>query len=81
MLPIEVMQEKLQSALSVKRYIHTMGVSEEAVRLAEIYGTQADRQKAKVAGLLHDIGKIVYRSGDGMNHSQRLSKRTAAAFL
>ena len=58
MLPIEVMQEKLQSALSVKRYIHTMGVSEEAVRLAEIYGTQADRQKAKVAGLLHDIGKI-----------------------
>ena len=57
MLPIEVMQEKLQSALSVKRYIHTMGVSEEAVRLAEIYGTQADRQKAKVAGLLHDCAK------------------------
>lgn len=57
MLPIEVMQEKLQSALSVKRYIHTMGVSEEAVRLAEIFGTQAEQQKAKVAGLLHDCAK------------------------
>ena len=50
-LSVEVMQEKLQSALSVKRYIHTMGVAEEAVRLAEIYGTYADRQKARVAGL------------------------------
>ncbi len=57
MLPIEVMQEKLQSALSVKRYIHTMGVSEEAVRLAEIYGTTVERQKAQVAGLLHDCAK------------------------
>lgn len=56
------MQEKLQSALSVKRYIHTMGVSEEAVRLAEIYGTQADRQKAKVAGLLHDCARIIQRN-------------------
>lgn len=57
MLPIETMQEKLQSAISVKRYIHTMGVSEEAVKLAEIYGTQKDQQKAKVAGLLHDCAK------------------------
>ncbi len=57
MLPIETMQEKLQSALSVKRYIHTMGVAEEAVRLAEIYGTHKDQQKARVAGLLHDCAK------------------------
>lgn len=57
MLPLEVMQEKLQSALSVKRYIHTMGVAEEASRLAEIYGTQTDQQKARVAGLLHDCAK------------------------
>lgn len=57
MLPIETMREKLQSALSVKRYIHTMGVAEEAVKLAEIYGTQKDQQKAKVAGLLHDCAK------------------------
>lgn len=57
MLPIETMQEKLQSALSVKRYIHTMGVAEEAVKLAEIFGTAKDRQKARVAGLLHDCAK------------------------
>lgn len=57
MLPIEIMREKLQSALSVKRYIHTMGVAEEAKKLAEIYGTQKDQQKAHVAGLLHDCAK------------------------
>ncbi len=57
MLPIETMQEKLQSAISVKRYIHTMGVAEEAVKLAEIYGSQKDQQKARVAGLLHDCAK------------------------
>lgn len=57
MLPVETMREKLQSALSVKRYIHTMGVAEEAVKLAEIYGTQKDQQKAQAAGLLHDCAK------------------------
>ncbi|WP_313524729.1 nicotinate-nucleotide adenylyltransferase [Anaerotignum sp.] len=57
MLDLDVMQEKLQSALSIKRYIHTMGVADEAERLAEIYGTQGDKQKARVAGLLHDCAK------------------------
>ena len=32
---------------SVKRYIHTMGVAEEAMKLAEIYGTAQDRKKQK----------------------------------
>ena len=57
MLSIETMQEKLQSAISVKRYIHTLGVADEAVKLAEIYGTARDQQKARVAGLLHDCAK------------------------
>ena len=57
MLTTKVMKEKLQSALSVKRYIHTMGVAEEAMKLAEIYGTAQDRKKAEVAGLLHDCAK------------------------
>ena len=52
-----VMKEKLQSALSVKRYVHTLGVAEEAVRLAEVFGTVTDRQRANVAGLLHDCAK------------------------
>jgi len=57
MLSVETMQEKLQSAISVKRYIHTLGVADEAVKLAEIYGTVQDQQKARVAGLLHDCAK------------------------
>ena len=57
MLSIETKQEKLQSAISVKRYIHTLGVADEAVKLAEIYGTAQDQQKARVAGLLHDCAK------------------------
>lgn len=57
MLTTDVMKEKLQSALSVKRYIHTMGVAEEAMKLAEIYGTMQDKKKAEIAGLLHDCAK------------------------
>lgn len=57
MLDMNTMREKLQSALSVKRYIHTMGVVDEAVKLAEIYGTHKDKEKAKIAGLLHDCAK------------------------
>ena len=34
-----------------------MGVAEEAMKLAEIYGTAQDRKKAEVAGLLHDCAK------------------------
>lgn len=35
----------------------TLGVADEAVKLAEIYGTTQDQQKARVAGLLHDCAK------------------------
>lgn len=37
------------------RYTHSLNVSKEAVILADIYG--ADRQKAAIAGILHDIAK------------------------
>lgn len=57
MLSIDTMRQKLQSALSVKRYIHTISVADEAVRLAERYGTEKDIAKARVAGLLHDCVK------------------------
>ena len=45
----------LKARMGEKRYIHSCGVSEEAVRLAKKYG--ADEEKAKLAGLLHDITK------------------------
>lgn len=54
---IEEMKEKLQSAMQIKRYIHTLGVEGEAMKLAEIYGTKQDKQKAQIAGLLHDCAK------------------------
>jgi len=56
-LGLDVMKEKLQSALSVKRYIHTMGVVEEAVKLTQIYGNQDEQKQAEVAALLHDCAK------------------------
>jgi nicotinate-nucleotide adenylyltransferase len=55
MLDYKTMQDKLQSSLSMKRYIHTIGVVDEAVKLANIYGVDPD--KARVAALLHDCAK------------------------
>lgn len=56
-MSVETMKEKLQSALSIRRYIHILSVAEEAQKLAEIYGTQEDKAKAEIAGLLHDCAK------------------------
>lgn len=46
---------RLKKTLGEKRFIHTMGVAETAARLAERFG--ADREKAYLAGLLHDCAK------------------------
>jgi predicted HD superfamily hydrolase involved in NAD metabolism len=51
----EQMLEKLKSELSEKRYIHSIGVCDEAVRMAKLFG--ADEEKAYLAGLLHDCAK------------------------
>ncbi len=45
----------LKARMGEKRYQHSCNVSDEAVRLAGLYG--ADKDKAKLAGLLHDITK------------------------
>lgn len=45
----------LKSRLVEKRYLHSLAVADEALRLAEKYG--GDRQKCYLAGLLHDITK------------------------
>lgn len=49
------LKNKLKNNLYEKRYIHSLGVAEEAKRLAVIYG--ADEEKAYIAGLLHDCAK------------------------
>lgn len=45
----------LQKRLNEKRYYHSLCVADEAKRLAEKYG--GDKNKAYLAGLLHDITK------------------------
>lgn len=45
----------LKERLSKKRYIHSVNVSAECVKLANLYGE--DPEKAEFAGLLHDICK------------------------
>ena len=44
MLSVDVIKEKLQSALSIDRYIHTLGVAEEAQKLAAVYGDASPRR-------------------------------------
>lgn len=51
----EEMIERLRETLTEKRFKHTLGVAEEAVRLAPKFGV--DREKAYVAALLHDCAK------------------------
>ncbi len=45
----------LKARMSDKRYIHSFNVSTEAQKLAKKYG--ADVEKARLAGILHDITK------------------------
>ena len=54
MLSVDVIKEKLQSALSIDRYIHTLGVAEEAQKLAAVYG---DAELVKKADYPDDMKK------------------------
>ncbi len=61
-MEIEKMQERLKKVLNEHRYNHSIGVMNEAVRMAEIFGE--DIEKARVAGLLHDCAKYLrYEEG------------------
>lgn len=50
-------KQKLQKVLSQERYLHTLGVAQSAVELAIQFGL--DKEKAYVAGLLHDCAKCL----------------------
>lgn len=54
-MTIEEYKSHIRKRLSDKRYYHSLCVADEAVRLADRYGT--DKQKAYLAGLLHDVLK------------------------
>ncbi|MBQ4631356.1 MAG: bis(5'-nucleosyl)-tetraphosphatase (symmetrical) YqeK [Clostridia bacterium] len=54
-MTIDQMREKLKTALTEKRFNHSLGVMETAVQMAKHFG--ADVQKTAVAALLHDCAK------------------------
>lgn len=47
--------EYIKGILSKNRYLHTLGVLEEALKLSRLYG--ADEKKAEIAAILHDCAK------------------------
>lgn len=47
--------EQIKTRMPEKRYIHTIGVMETAIQLAEKYG--ADVKAAETAAILHDVAK------------------------
>ena len=72
----------LRARMSEKRYIHSFNVAVEAQRLANKYG--ADPEKARLAGMLHDITKetngneqlvIINNSGIDLNEVESMSPK------
>lgn len=57
MVSYDKITERVKSGLTPKRFTHTMGVAEEAIKLALHYGDEVLAEKAKIAGMLHDIVK------------------------
>ena len=52
---LEELRDRVRKRMREKRYIHTLGVEEKAVELAEKYG--ADIEKCRIAAILHDVAK------------------------
>lgn len=52
---IEEIKKELKTILTEKRYLHSVGVMEKAIELAEIFGE--DKEKVAYTALVHDIAK------------------------
>lgn len=55
MLDIESIKKYLESNISGKRFVHSVGVAESAVKLAKVYN--CDVGKAYLSGLVHDCAR------------------------
>ena len=53
---LEEIRKRVRSMMSEKRYLHTLGVEREIIRLSEIFLPEK-REKLRAAALLHDITK------------------------
>lgn len=54
-MKIDEMEKRLKGRLKERRYKHSKGVAEEAVKLAR--RNEVEEEKAYIAGLLHDCGR------------------------
>lgn len=52
---VELLKQQVQEQMPEQRWMHTLGVLNTAIDLAERYG--ADVFKAKVAAIIHDVAK------------------------
>lgn len=59
MKDIEEIKKELETILSEKRYLHSIGTMKMAIKLAEKYNV--DPKKAALTALTHDIGKELTR--------------------
>ena len=57
MVDLELIKKELKNKLPHKRYVHSLNVSNTAVKLCEIHNVCKD--KAEIAGLLHDYAKYL----------------------
>ncbi len=76
---IEEIKAKLKACLNEERYIHSIGVMEKAMQLAQEFN--CDVEKAQIAGLLHDCAKCMpnaelEKSKDIFEESEKLSCKT-----
>lgn len=55
MRELNLIMEHLKNSISAKRYVHSVNVSDTAVKLAVQYG--CDARKAEIAGLVHDCAR------------------------
>lgn len=54
-MDFEYYKSLIKKRMGEYRYIHSVNVAKQAVRLAKIYG--GDEEKARIAGILHDVTK------------------------
>jgi predicted HD superfamily hydrolase involved in NAD metabolism len=56
-MTLQEMKKKLEETLSFKRFKHSIGVMDTAVKLAKKY--DEDKEKAAIAGILHDCARHI----------------------
>nr|WP_312575910.1 bis(5'-nucleosyl)-tetraphosphatase (symmetrical) YqeK [Sedimentibacter sp.] len=67
-MDIEQMKIELEKSVGTKIFGHCIRTMEESQKLAKTYNI--DMNKAKIAGLLHDCGKLWDKQTDNLRHAK-----------